>query len=317
MPTAIPPTVFNRIIQTKSSPETIAALLNEAEGTYSSVPMRSWAKRRYPYWRPCPWCGQPFSVESQREFWKKLTCSKQCAVKKALKNRGVAVREYPCEKPCERCGAAIAIKNGREWQSKHFCEKCGCHKARMASRKRGAEITCAVCGKKKYVPKAWIRDTKEPTCSKRCAGVLRGKALAKHAHKARAAWPASAEASFREKMTGPNNPAWKGGIMLVNRKGAYGMHKVKYIRCPREYLSMARRDGYVAEHRIVAAMQVGRPLTSAETVHHINHDPEDNRPENLMVFQSNSHHKKYEARGEPAPLWQPSHRSDTLEPSGA
>lgn len=66
---------------------------------------------------------------------------------------------------------------------------------------------------------------------------------------------------------------------------------------------MARRDGYVMEHRLVVARILGRPLLRTECVHHHNHAPLDNRPENLALFPNNRAHKLYEAHGEPLPIW--------------
>lgn len=43
-------------------------------------------------------------------------------------------------------------------------------------------------------------------------------------------------------------------------------------------------DGWVAEHRLVAAEVLGRPLQGTEHVHHKTGQRNDNRPENLEVW---------------------------------
>lgn len=145
--------------------------------------------------------------------------------------------------------------------------------------------------------------TREAFCSRECNGKRRGAEWAKHAHKGRAAWSTGAVSAFKAKMTGEGNPAWRGGAMQRSPKGNYA--GARYVRCPAEFMPMARADGYVMEHRLVVAQAIGRCLTRTECVHHVNHNPLDNRLANLMLFASNREHKRFEAHGSPPPIWRP------------
>ena len=112
-------------------------------------------------------------------------------------------------------------------------------------------------------------------------------------------------ASAIKKMTGPSNPAWKGGVTYFRKKGNYTKNgQIRYLRCPPEFRPMARKDGYIMEHRLIVAQVLGRCLSRQETVHHLNHNPVDNRLENLALFASNQAHKLFEAHGKPLPIWQ-------------
>ena len=96
------------------------------------------------------------------------------------------------------------------------------------------------------------------------------------------------------KLQGSRNPAWKGGVTFRRGKGNY--IGPRYVRCPPEFLPMARKDGYVMEHRLVMATHVGRCLTRTEVVHHRDHNPRNNPIDNLELFASNAEHKRAEAR---------------------
>lgn len=93
-------------------------------------------------------------------------------------------------------------------------------------------------------------------------------------------------------MKGADNPAWKGGVTFWRKHGNY--KPIKYVRCPVEFLPMARKDGYIMEHRLLMAKMMDRLLTKMEVVHHKNHNPQDNRLKNLELFPDNRTHKKAE-----------------------
>ncbi len=152
--------------------------------------------------------------------------------------------------------------------------------------------TCSECGKSYQTHAAWLKRVKRPTCSRQCNGRARGREWGTHAHKARTAWTEASAASYRTKMSGALNPAWKGGVTYKRPKGNY--IGPRYVRCPPEWLVMARSDGYVMEHRLVMAQWVGRPLMRTECVNHVNHNPRDNRRENLDLWPTNADHKRGE-----------------------
>ena len=148
--------------------------------------------------------------------------------------------------------------------------------------------TCAECGKAFQTYPRTLRRVKSPTCSRQCNGKARGRQWATFGHLGPPARKTQPPPKF-----GPDNPAWKGGVTYKRPKGNYV--GPRYVRCPPEFLSMARADGYVMEHRLVMARRLGRMLLRSEVVNHINHDPRDNRQANLELYPSNGDHKRGEA----------------------
>jgi hypothetical protein len=222
------------------------------------------AKYEYPYSKTCEVCSKPFLCHNRSQVVRNVTCSKVCA--------------------------ATAISRAMLGSGKPPSERSGM-----------TEITCKVCGKVVWKAKSHVKRVAVPTCSRECNGTLRGQEWAKHASKGRTAWSEAAVLSFKVKQSGPTNHFWRGGVTYTKRRGNYP--PVKMVLCPVEFATMGRKDGYIMEHRFIAARAMGRCLTSAEVVHHDNHDSTDNRVENLMVFASHSDHKLYEARGTPEPIW--------------
>ena len=54
-------------------------------------------------------------------------------------------------------------------------------------------------------------------------------------------------------------------------------------------ISTAGKTKYILTHRAVMEKVLGRSLTSKEIVHHKNHNPLDNRIENLEVLTRSAH----------------------------
>jgi len=84
-------------------------------------------------------------------------------------------------------------------------------------------------------------------------------------------------------LRGENNGKWKGG-----RKMSHG-----YVLLLRPHHPACDSMGYVYEHRLVLEAHMGRVLLSTEEVHHINGVTDDNRIENLMLFDSTASHQKH------------------------
>ena len=80
--------------------------------------------------------------------------------------------------------------------------------------------------------------------------------------------------------SGARHGSWKGGV-TTNGHG----YKQEMVSLDDPMASMRNSGGYVAQHRLVMARAIGRPLSNSETVHHINGDKGDNRLQNLQLRQ--------------------------------
>src|SRR5690606_23130183 len=78
-------------------------------------------------------------------------------------------------------------------------------------------------------------------------------------------------------MTAPR--ATRNAGRVRDRRGYWKLRKPQHPN--------ADTTGYVLEHRFIMSEFLGRPLTSKETVHHINGDRGDNRIENLQLRNGN------------------------------
>lgn len=139
--------------------------------------------------------------------------------------------------------------------------------------KRYPNTTCDLCGAGMYRRPSTLLINAGKFCSRACRNKV---------HKATGPNPSKGS-------TGANNPAWKGGVTYFKTHGNYV--GVKYVRAPQWARAMARGDGYIMEHRLIMAQRIGRLLSRTEVVHHRDHNPANNHPDNLELWPDNSSHK--------------------------
>ena len=162
-------------------------------------------------------------------------------------------------KNCLKCGKPFSVKPCEFNKYKHCSWKC---------RKSNIKITCLNCGKKF---KIFPFEIKRKFCSVRCKQI------------ASCGKPSWNKGKKCPQFSGENNPRWKGG-RRYNYAGYIQIYK------PEHPFS---RYGYIFEHRLIVEQQIERYLLPNEHVHHLG-KKDDNRPEMLMAFISNSAHKRFE-----------------------
>lgn len=141
---------------------------------------------------------------------------------------------------------------------------------------RRPNTTCQICQSAMYRRPSKLQAGAGRYCSRACRN---------KAHPATGPCPSKGH-------KGARNAAWKGGITFKRNKGNY--IGPKYVRCPATYLAMARKDGYIMEHRLVMAQVCDRILDRVEVVHHRDHNTRNNTPINLELWPDNRSHKAFE-----------------------
>ena len=89
----------------------------------------------------------------------------------------------------------------------------------------------------------------------------------------------------KEKQVLRHPPNWTPGTVYQSGYVSIRLEKGDF------FYPMARRIGYVFEHRLVMAKHLGRNLHAWEIVHHKNHVKDDNRIENLQLVSNDGHNQ--------------------------
>ena len=86
---------------------------------------------------------------------------------------------------------------------------------------------------------------------------------------------------------GEQSSSWRGG--KTHHQGYVYVH----IYPDNPFYCMAQKGGWVAEHRLVMAQYLGRPLEKWEIVHHKNGPKDDNKIGNLELHPTQASHVTY------------------------
>lgn len=253
--------------------------------------------------RPCDYCGTPVTkppaMQRQRRFW---TCGKSCAGFLRVQAGRVAAGWQPNRfrgmrdtRPCSECSRPITrylTEQNHEiaWKCSRACAMEMLQ--RLPRKRRGVDAPCPTCGTAVYQAPG-----RRPRrfCSGECANLAKAGPLIEQA---------CATCGSTVKLR-PSEQGTKYCSRACSTAARYSRtidrtHNGKPVRIDGggylliyepDHAAPSRR-GWALEHRVVMATALGRALTTAEEVDHVNSDRQDNRIENLQLLDKAAHRKK-------------------------
>lgn len=170
---------------------------------------------------------------------------------------------------CAYCKKEIFRPLSKLKRNKYFFCSKDCTNT-FKSRANNVEVTCHTCGKKVERVLSRVKKTKHFTfCSPECQKKgIKG---------------INFSGFFKKGNKGPKCINYKNGTQVTNG----------YISVLAPDHPHTNRRGYVYEHRLVMEKRLGRYLTPEEVVHHIDFNKKNNADENLMLFATDSEHRRH------------------------
>ena len=181
---------------------------------------------------------------------------------------------------CPTCGVAFVTK-GSKAQSRRYCSK-SCYRSPHST-----DCTCLQCGKAFRAPNNAIASGGGRYCSLACSGRAKSEAGRQTEYTCEVCgklFRRTPRANATPRFCSRSCKAQSfSGNSFVDKKG--------YVHVWLPEHPVANSTGYVLEHRLVVSREIGRPLRIDEHIHHVDEDPGNNAPENLMIVTAEEHRR--------------------------